>query len=213
MSGEQILVLAARFDFTDQAVASLSKALGIALNRELNILNVGSSEFVDDRERRGQRELEAALRALIAAKKNLAKVLASLEDLRFKNKFAHAGVERPDYRHLAALKHAQTAIDSAKGFLEFAERYRLAIHTGTPDKRRARDIRREIVCFGIFNAWIDAGRKLTFTTDPITSERSGALVEFVNAVVIYITEPPSTLSGESIRTEIDRFKSLSVDPD
>lgn len=83
----------------------------------------------------------------------------------------------------------------------------LAIYTEHPDKRRTYDIRREIVCTGIFNVWDEAGRPLSFTTDPITSRRGGPLPEFVNTVVACITEPSSTLSGEAIRTEIDRYKS------
>lgn len=58
----------------------------------------------------------------------------------------------------------------------------------------------------IFKLWTEIGRPLTFTTDPITSQRGGPLIAFVNAVVQCITEPASTLTGEAIKTEIERFR-------
>lgn len=79
-------------------------------------------------------------------------------------------------------------------------------YKGTPDKRRARDVRRNIVCTSIFNSWDESGRKLSYSTDPLTSERGGRLFDFVNAVVECISDPPSHLNGETVKIELDEFK-------
>lgn len=80
-------------------------------------------------------------------------------------------------------------------------------YTGMPDKRLTTDIRRTIVCVTIFNFWDEAKRKLTYTTAPATSERGGELIDFVNAVVLCMTDPPCRLSGEVIKAGLEVFKS------
>jgi hypothetical protein len=83
---------------------------------------------------------------------------------------------------------------------------------GEPDKRRIRDHRRAMVCARIFEVWRSAGRSLSYTTDPLTSERQGRLVDFVNAVVACVSEPSGSLDGETIRKDLDGFKRLAPWP-
>lgn len=193
----QMQALGSTYGFSASQMVDLSKRVDIGLSRELHMT---FPELVDDRARRGRSELESAVKHLAAVKKNLAKAMATIERVRVRSPFRH-----PDIEHRETLEQAREAIDEAVWFYAIAVRENLAIYTAHPDKRRTYDIRREIVCTGIFNVWTEAGRPLSFTTDPITSRRGGPLLEFVNAVVEYITEPPSTLSGEAIRTEIDRY--------
>jgi len=72
-------------------------------------------------------------------------------------------------------------------------------------------MRREYVVRSCCYVWEDAGRKVTYTTvshEPGEPQRRGELVEFVNAVVPLVTDPPTTLSVETIRRDIDLFKKL-----
>lgn len=64
----------------------------------------------------------------------------------------------------------------------------------------------------IFISWTKMGRKLTYTTHPDTSERSGRLIEYVNDVVRCISTPPGRLSAETIRKEIDRERKRITHP-
>ncbi|WP_299641412.1 hypothetical protein [uncultured Ruegeria sp.] len=70
------------------------------------------------------------------------------------------------------------------------------------DKQRTRDDRRSVVLWQIFEFWERIGRRVSYNTDGVTSERRGPLVDFVNAVVPLLSNPPATISGETIRNEI-----------
>lgn len=77
------------------------------------------------------------------------------------------------------------------------------------DKRDARDWRRRYVVFSCCYIWRDAGHRVSYTTDPSSvsgSTRKGPLIDFVNAVVRLVTDPPDELSPETIRREIDEWK-------
>ena len=78
------------------------------------------------------------------------------------------------------------------------------------DKRRLRDERRRIACKFIFAFWQESGRPLSYSTDPITSVRGSPLVEYVNAVVACISDPPSQLTGETIKFKIEEFKARAA---
>jgi len=76
----------------------------------------------------------------------------------------------------------------------------------TANARRRGDTRRSTVCGCIIWFWDDLGRPVTYTTDPLTNERKGTLVEFITAIVSYVTEPSAKLSGETIKREITKAK-------
>jgi hypothetical protein len=59
------------------------------------------------------------------------------------------------------------------------------------------------------------GRDFGFTShDRDADRRTGPLINFVNAVVPLITDPPSTLSAETIIKDITRFRrSRDMDED
>jgi hypothetical protein len=70
----------------------------------------------------------------------------------------------------------------------------------------------------VFRFWASIGRPVTITTVVSTSKRTGPLVDFVNAVVGFTTEPQAQLNGETIWAEIKawktnekRFASVSIE--
>lgn len=203
LNHQQLQALGDAYGFMPDQMLDLSRRIDIGLSRELQI---ASPELSEVRQRRGRHELQTLVKRLSSASKALADAETILEPVSVRNLYAYVGVPNPERAHRDALKQAENAITAALSFYLVAAREDLAFYTAHPDKRQVHDIRREIVCTGIFNAWEDAGRRLSFTTDPITSERGGPLLEFVNAVVECITDPPTRLTGETIKTEIKRYK-------
>jgi hypothetical protein len=57
------------------------------------------------------------------------------------------------------------------------------------------DYRRDRVLSALMMFRHDVGRNLMFTTDTIASEVRGIPIDFVNAGVGYMSEPPAALSG------------------
>ncbi|SHM80737.1 hypothetical protein SAMN05443432_1213 [Roseovarius litoreus] len=147
----------------------------------------------------------------------LNKASAALDKIAISNPLARIGAENPVLTHFKNYSDGKAAIEDFLVFLRGVERntrsettdhaaftYSVS-HTDT-DKRRVKDVRREIVVTQIFNMWERSGRKLRYTTDPITSERRGELVEFVNDVVIYLTEPATSIDTDTIKKDLDDFK-------
>ena len=79
------------------------------------------------------------------------------------------------------------------------------------DRRRVPDRRRTNVVRSCCYIWADSGRPVSYTTRPDrvrAPQRTGMLIDLVNAVVSMVTDPPATLSVETLRHEIDDFKRL-----
>ncbi len=74
------------------------------------------------------------------------------------------------------------------------------------DKSSIPDHRRAKVLFEIMSFWHSVNPKLTYTTSTSHSERRGELIDFVNAIVGCISDPPGKLIGESIIAAIKLFK-------
>ena len=202
LTAADLVDLSAEFDLNADILSRLSTKLDIALSESLNL---SQPELSSSRIKRGVRELKSAVQALGAAERKLANVGAILHDLRFKDPFSHVGRPNPSVDYLADFENASSSINEFRNFAEIAAREELVFYTGSPDKRRMRDERRRIVCTGIFNIWEESGRSISYTTDPVTSERKGPLIEFVNSVIERITDPPARLSGETIKVEIDEY--------
>lgn len=203
LTREQISELSEQFGLDFVGLRRLSRKLDMALSEELHITQI---EHYSARVERGVRELNAASKELRSVEKKLRKVEDILQNLKFKNMFAHAGVPDSAPRHLEGFSASTQGIREFRAYLDMMAREELVAYTGIPDKRRISDLRREIVCVSIFNFWDEAKRKLSYTTAPGTSERGGELFDFVNAIVWCVTEPSCRLSGEVIKAELDAFK-------
>ena len=74
------------------------------------------------------------------------------------------------------------------------------------DKRETRDERRLKVVESCCYIWLDAGRKLTFTSyfyKTRDQKRTGPLLELIKAVVKLVTVNATTISGETLRRDIE----------
>lgn len=84
-----------------------------------------------------------------------------------------------------------------------------ALTVAPTDRRAAVDYRRQRVLRAIFQCWYDSGIERTYSTDPTTSKRAGPLIDFANAVVALVTDPPSQLSANTIATAYGTFKPMT----
>ena len=203
LSRKQISDLSATFGIGGGALLELSRKLSMALSEDLNL---SQPELVQPKIARGAREARKAIDALEKAEKQIERARDHLAQLRFRNEWAHCGVPDPGDQHMAGFLEGSRAIAEFRHFLQVMAREQLVTFTDVPDKRRVKDLRRDIVTTTIFNFWDERGRTLTITTDPDSGERSGELVRFVNAVVACLTDPPCRLHGETIFLDLKAFK-------
>jgi hypothetical protein len=169
-------------------------------------LRLAQPDLTIARRKKGQKELARANDLIRSAEGKLLAASKILRDLGFKSDFSHVGMPNPGKGHVRKFKIATQTVTESRNFFESMERFEMVTFVGTPDARKASDVRRTILCVTIFNMWLDVDRELTYTTDPVSSERTGPLIEFVNDVVQCMTEPPSRLSGEAIKRELEDFR-------
>jgi hypothetical protein len=206
LTEDQIDRLCREHDFDPDLVRALSQKLDDALSIRLNL---SKPDMAPQRSAKGASEAAKAVKALRAAERELGKAREGIQPLRFRNEFAHAGVPNPSIWHLENFSNGIEAIEAFRRFLEVMIRQNGVSVSGVPDKRLLRDDRRVMVCTAIFNIWEEVGLPLGYTTDPLTSERRGALFDFANTVVELITDPPSRLSGETLRMELDDYRAYA----
>ena len=202
LSEENAMSLADQFGFEIHLLQSLSRQVSIALAPALNL---SQPELIWPKKDRGKRELKKVLVQLEKAERALNAAGEGLQSLRFHNSFAYAGVPNVIHQHLAQYADSREAIGTFKRYLETMLQHGMVSYIDDPDRRKARDLRREIVCWNVFAFWDEQKRSLTYTTNPMTSERSGALFDFTNAIVMCVTDPPTRLKGETIRLDLKRF--------
>lgn len=201
-SDDQVSTLSGQYDLDVDALLDLSRKVNIALAK---VLNVPQPELREAKIKKGIATLQMAIKSLSLAEEHVSKADDFLQDVTFKSAFAHITTTSPELSHFQKLADAKASILEFRKYLEMVGRHELVAYTGIPDKRRLRDVRREIVCVSIFDFWDKIGRKLTYSTDPVTSQRSGDLFDFVNSVVQFITEPPGQLGGDTIKQELEDF--------
>lgn len=168
-------------------------------------LKLSQPDIAPARRKKGLKELGRANDLLRSAEGKLQAAEKILNNLRFTNDFGHTGMPNPGDRRLEEFRTAIQTIEECSDFFKTMEQYDMATALGTPDARKSTDVRRTILCVTIFNLWSDLERNLTYTTNPVSGERTGPLIDFVNDMVHCMTAPPSRLSGEAIKRELDDF--------
>jgi len=218
LSSEQVQHLSEKYGFGFAKICQLSKDMCGVLQEDLHL---SQPEFRQDLRDRALKEMGCAIKDLEKAKTQLDRAAAALEKIRFSNPLAHVGGENPALIHLEKYSDGKAKIEDFLGFLRTVERncksegavdavFAFSVsHTDT-DKRRVTDVRREIVVTQIFNMWERSGRKLSYTTDPISSKRSGQLFAFVNDVVACLTEPSTPIDTDTLKMDLDAFKKYSA---
>jgi hypothetical protein len=201
LSDEQIGSIAAEFSLGFDDLRKLSGYLGIALHAPQNLISISRSIAAARAAKEVQRarnEIETAITAVNSAILRLERVQSDSAS--------------PDLQQtmVLPLKASLGQLSVARSEIEKGSKRPDEVLLIAPDdKRRLHDRRREHILRALFHFWADAGRNLTLTTDPLTSERRGPLIEFVNAVVACVTEPPSTLKAETIVAELRKFRGKS----
>jgi hypothetical protein len=77
------------------------------------------------------------------------------------------------------------------------------------DKRQLRDAHRLTEIESCCYVWLDAGRRLTITTRADKSnaeQREGPLITLIQTVMGMVTPPSFTMSGETLRRDIELVK-------
>jgi hypothetical protein len=208
LTSSQIFILARRFELPTELLRTLATALGRVLDPDANNIFIGESGF--KARQSAQDEVAYAKKQLEAMHKRLSEVVERLLSLSVEEdgdcnfdatlKSLEAG--------LLALKRGDRCLQSLASLSDKMLKFE------PTDRRDLRDRRRDYVFGAIFQFWVDAGRPVTFTTDPITSKRRGELVFFIQAVCACLTDPPTELSGETIAKAIrEKGKSYQPTPD
>lgn len=206
LSEENLATLAKQFALPQPILQTLSREIGNCLDTEsmVNLTPVRGDVAIE----RANKALEETARLAKRVEHDLAamgRLLAPLSDA-FVSNDKEKGVLA------SAKKRAKAAHKAASGLHDAIDRViRLpgsAADTSPTDKRNISDGRRRGVVDTCCYAWHDAGRPVTYTTNSegARDRRGGRLIEFIQAVVRMVTDPPSRLSGETIRKDIDRWQ-------
>ena len=194
--------LSSQHQISEELINNASKKLRMALRRELSLIQ---PEIAPARRKAGQKKLAQIVDQTRAAKDKLRKASNSLLDLEFDTLFLHMHGENMGENIRRKLDDAILALEECSRYFMAMEKTEMVSARAIPDARKVRDVRREIVCATLFNLWLDVDRKVSYSTDPVSGERTGPLIEFINDVVVRLTDPPARLSGEAIKREIENF--------
>lgn len=200
LSGADLDMLSERHDLDRDDLDGLAAALTVVLDQRRYLTR---QELEPQQRARGQREAKAAIADLLEAEKRLARALEKLGDIAFKHPFLATGMRHPAHARLDALQMTTGEIAGVRRLLEGYVREDAITWKPPADKRKLRDERRRLVCRALFEFWVTSGRRLAYTTNPVTNEREGPLIHFVNDVVKRLTEPSAALDGDAIKVEIE----------
>jgi hypothetical protein len=202
LSSEQINSISAKFGLGIDDLRQLSVSLGLMLHPAQNLISISRSRAAGRAAKEikhAHKDVETAVASVKRAIRRLAQVQPDSSD--------RNSADRLQQVLLRPLKASLRQLDAARSKIEVAEKSpQPPLLIAPDDKRCLHDRRRELVVNVLLHFWANAGRKLTFTTDPITSERRGPLIDFVNAIVACVTDPPAALKAEAIVAEIRAFR-------
>lgn len=203
LGDDQINSIAIRFALRVDDLRKFSRYLGIALSPSQNLISISRSTAA----RRAAKELQRAHKEVETAIAAVKRAILRLECVQPSQLCGANNAERFQQVMVLPLKASLKQLGAARREInEISKKPEAPLLIAPDDKRHLHDRRRERVLQTIFLFWVGAGRKLTFTTDPLTSERRGPLIDFVNAVVACVTDPPSTLKPETIVAEIRKSR-------
>lgn len=202
LNDAQIETLALQFSLTRNQLRELSWELGHALGGVPTIILINRSKA----EAEATAEIAQAIKDLSDAMRKLTSAEGRLDRLFIDEECDVDGsIQFSNARNQLAQSHdgVQTIKDV---LLDVSKILGLALVLRHADTRSIPDHRRTKILSQIMYFWHSVGRKLTYTTDPSNSERRGELIDFTNAVVKCISDPPGALSGESIIAAVKQHK-------
>lgn len=203
ISDKDLQALATTHKIEEQQLRQALQKMRFAFGAKMHL---SQPELTDARRKAGQKKLARVndLNRIAAGK--LREAAQLLKELRFPNDIGHFVGPNIAGRRLDEFDAALATLDECSQFFKAMLEEGRVWTSSTPDARTVVDVRREVVCVTLFNLWLDLERKPTFTTDPVSGERTGHLIEFVGDVSLHLTEPPVRLSGEAIKRELSSFK-------
>ncbi len=215
LSTNAVSDLAEQFDLPLAIVENLSKELGHCLDNEseVNLVAVNRATAI----KRAEVSLEEAARLakrIETDAKNTAKLMEGLSD-QFKAHDEDAQLLRSANAQINAVVQASVGLEDTVA--QIIKAPGAAADMSPLNKTHVRDKRRQYVVETCCYAWQDAGRPVTLTTAhhaEAGKKRKGRLFDFIQEAVARVTDPPTQLSGETLRKDLDRFKKslLAADP-
>ncbi|WP_081508438.1 hypothetical protein [Roseovarius mucosus] len=203
LNDTQIQQFAADFDLPRDSLRKLSSALGGCLSGR--IVSRGILKVVKQMEM-GPSELEKLIKELRQAQVRLSRASALYSEIEVQYPKVGRSKDNPNIVFRLMLENALRDVSVLSGTLARAA-VKYGVHfTGEPDKRRNRDYRRTVILGCIFDTWHAADKNVSLTTNSVTSERTGPLVDFTNAIVRCITDPVSEIKGETIWKEVQGWR-------
>lgn len=214
LSDTDLSKLAEWFDLPTDLLQTLSHQLGFCLDveSEVKLVRVKRSKAIE----RAGSNLEKALKlteTMEAAAQKLAALLESLS-----TQFANSKEDAAMLPAARARAHELcSTIASTNDAIEAIRRTSGAAAVMTPfNKVHVWDKRRQYVVETCCHTWSEAKRSITYTSNdaaPKGRKREGPLVDFIQAIVVRLSDPPKELSVETIKKDIDRFKKSMAKPD
>ncbi|MFT4795045.1 MAG: hypothetical protein ACJAVR_003873 [Paracoccaceae bacterium] len=198
LTDEQVQEIAVRFEFDRNEIERLSIFLAHMLNPRENPMWVPIDRTVATA--RANKELERAHAEISAATRQLAKAAKRLETLSAST--SEKNELRMERLKLSIGQASVHAGDAVKELQAIASTRDFALVLSYSRKGRARDLHRRAVIFAVTFIWDVNDRNVTYTTDSISGERRGQFIDFTNAVVACVTDPPTTLPAETIVSEL-----------
>jgi len=194
--------LAAKHDIPEPALNQLSLRLRPTFFKEMAL---SQAELASERKKVGKKKLAEFIRLIRMSQGKLLKASDILQEVGFANPFANTGMPNPADRYLEEFERAIATLEECDRFFAACNENDLARFLATPNANKAVDMRRTILCVTIFNLWLDLGRTVSYTTDDVSQERTGPLIEFVRDVIFCLSNPATRHNGEAIKREIEAF--------
>lgn len=205
LTQSQIEELSVAYELPPDASSSLIAGLNHALLRSTKIRGIS---FEPNSPELAKERMASVLKDLRAAEKKISSAADLVHTIEFNNIKYDKDNHDTGYYIRSKLLDLKLQLIGSLNLCESLSKGNISELKWRQKKQRRSDYTRGFVCRAIFSAWEKAGRPLSYTSDPITNERKGRLIEFTNEVVACVSTPPSRLHGETIRKEIEAYKEL-----
>ncbi|SLN75003.1 hypothetical protein ROJ8625_04134 [Roseivivax jejudonensis] len=206
LSANEIREIAELFGLEVEQVEALSIRLGHCLDRDT------ASNFVEVHRAtasvRGRETIKELKRRASAIGEQFSKLEEGMN--RLEPRFASEPTTNPQLAEAKQLTNELASgirrIDALLSGLE--DRPSVAFDMSPLDKRTVVDRRRLDVVMQCCEIWEAAGRPLSFNTAPIGEHAQlvGSLPEFVHAVVVRVTDPPTKIAGGTLRKDLAHYR-------
>jgi len=214
LSASDKAALAERFSLPGSATETLSKQLGYCLDiaSEVTLVEINRAKAI----KRAKEPLEEAARLARRIESDIHKIVQHMEGLsdQFKQHEEDGDALRSAKEQAQAVMRASIGLENAIDLL--IKTPGSAADMSPLNKNHIWDKRRQYVIETCCYTWQDSGHRLTYTnvSDGSKPDRhAGPLIDFIQEIVLLVTEPAKKLSTNTIKKDIDRFKKKLDEPD